>query len=37
MSSLNLLPGQDAPSGPKEPSESQVVTRKKDRPHPRFA
>ena len=37
MFSLKLLPGQDVPSGPKEPSESQVMTRKRDRPHPRFA
>jgi hypothetical protein len=37
MVSLNRLPDQDVQSGPKEPSESQVVTRKKERPHPRFA
>jgi len=37
MFSLSLLPGQDVPSGPKEPSESQALGRQKGRSHPRFA
>jgi hypothetical protein len=37
MHSFQLLPGQDVPAGPKEPSESRVGSRKKERPHPRFA
>lgn len=34
---FNLLPDQDVPSGPKEPSESRNAARKKERSNPRFA
>ena len=34
---LKLLPGQDAPTGPKEPFESRNGARKKERSNPRFA
>ncbi len=37
MRSCQLLPGQDVPAGPKEPSESRVGSRKEELPHPRFA
>lgn len=34
----SLLPQQETPSGPKDPSKSRNTTsRKKDEPHPRFA
>jgi len=36
MFSCHLLPGQDAPAGPKDPSESRSGSRKKERSHPRF-